>query len=334
MELFSELYGCYYAVVGEILREASAGGVSRPDIEQIVAHRAFDESGLHLIPRLLGGDWSLLAADGDGRFRSRLRHADLSTPLTALQKSWLKALLADARMRLFLTDGQLDAIAAWLADVPPLWSPEDFHTYDRALDGDPYADPAYRARFATVLAAIPRRAALAIGYRKGKGGVIYMHFVPTQLQYSAKDDKFRVIGRRLQPSGKATPYLLNMGRLTEAGPSTMIAPAWITPGETPPRNLHTGEVLLHIWPERNALERCMTQFAFYEKETWADLDGQGHFCRLRYPSDDASELLIRLLSFGPVVRVLAPEGFVAQMRERVANQAALAREAAARQLKE
>ena len=45
--------------------------------------------------------------------------------------------------------------------------------------------------------------------------------------------------------------------------------------------------------------------------------------RLWYQQDDEAEVLIRLLGFGPVVRVLGPEPFAALMRARVARQAAL-----------
>ena len=45
--------------------------------------------------------------------------------------------------------------------------------------------------------------------------------------------------------------------------------------------------------------------------------------RLWYQQEDQIEVLIRLLGFGPVVRVLGPESFVALMRERVRKQAAL-----------
>lgn len=323
MELFSELYGCYYAVVGRILHKAHESSISRADVQALVEQGAFSESVLHLLPRLLDGDWNLLSPDGEGGFRSVLRHANTETPITTLQKSWLKTLLADARMRLFLSDAQWQQVADWLCDVPPLWMPDAIHTFDCARDGDPYEDAQYRANFSALLAAIHQRTVLHLYYAKGKGGFLQMHFLPTQLQYSAKGDKFRVIGREIRPDGRANPYLFNVGRITGATPSPLKAPAWVQPGEVPRRNLRTSEVLLYIWPERNALERCMTQFAFYEKETWADPDGPGHFCRLTYHTDDESELLIRILSFGPVLRVLAPEAFVQLMRERIERQVQL-----------
>jgi predicted DNA-binding transcriptional regulator YafY len=64
----------------------------------------------------------------------------------------------------------------------------------------------------------------------------------------------------------------------------------------------------------------MMQFAFYDKETRPDEGGTGYRCRIHYDKRDETELLIRVLSFGPVVRVLGPQPFVAQVRRRVENQ--------------
>lgn len=319
MELFSEIYGCYYAVVGRILHAAFENGLTRADISQIVEEFAFAESGLHLMPRLLDGTWAVLREE-DGRWHSRMRHAQTGTPLTTLQKAWLKALLPDPRMRLFLSDAEIARQEAWLAEVPPLWQASDFHTFDAALDGDPYTDEGYRRHFALLLAAIREKTVLRARYRKGRDGETRMDFVPTHLQYSAKDDKFRVLGRMLSPEGRASPLLLNVARILALEPAERPAPAWML---TTPASLHkprADEVLLYIWPERNGLERCMTQFAFYEKETWADKTGSGHYCCIRYPRGEGTELLIRILSFGPVVRVLAPASFVEQVRQRVERQ--------------
>jgi predicted DNA-binding transcriptional regulator YafY len=64
----------------------------------------------------------------------------------------------------------------------------------------------------------------------------------------------------------------------------------------------------------------MLQFASWEKETEYDEQTGGYTCRIYYDGQDETELLIRILSFGPVVKVLGPEGFLAQVKERVLKQ--------------
>lgn len=46
-------------------------------------------------------------------------------------------------------------------------------------------------------------------------------------------------------------------------------------------------------------------------------------CRIWYDPADETELLIRILSFGPVIKVLGPKGFLDQVKERIRRQIAL-----------
>ena len=79
-------------------------------------------------------------------------------------------------------------------------------------------------------------------------------------------------------------------------------------------------VVLEISKERNALERCMLQFASFERQTEYDREQDRYKCRIWFNSDDETELLIRILSFGPVVKVLGPDHFLQQIKERIKRQ--------------
>ena len=77
------------------------------------------------------------------------------------------------------------------------------------------------------------------------------------------------------------------------------------------------ELLLH--DERNGLERVLLHFSHFEKET-RRLDQRLYQIRLRYDRADETELLIRILSFGPVLEVCSPPAFVDLVRQRIARQ--------------
>ena len=79
-------------------------------------------------------------------------------------------------------------------------------------------------------------------------------------------------------------------------------------------------VLLEISNERNALERTMLHFACYQKRTEKLGDSGKYLCRIYYSRDVETELLIQILSFGPVIKVLGPDNFLKQVRERVEMQ--------------
>ena len=71
--------------------------------------------------------------------------------------------------------------------------------------------------------------------------------------------------------------------------------------------------------ERNALERVMLHFSHLEKETRRLEDGR-YEVRLTYESEDETEILIRILSFGPMLEVVAPQDFRDKVRERIEKQ--------------
>lgn len=54
----------------------------------------------------------------------------------------------------------------------------------------------------------------------------------------------------------------------------------------------------------------MLQFANYEKHTEFDEESKCWICSIYYDKADETELLIDILSFGPVARVLEPEPFL------------------------
>ena len=79
------------------------------------------------------------------------------------------------------------------------------------------------------------------------------------------------------------------------------------------------ELVLEITDERNALERVMTHFSHFEKSV--EKIGDLHYrMTLTYDADDETELIIRVLSFGPMVKAVAPERFVQKIRERLKRQ--------------
>lgn len=319
MELFSEVYGCYYEVVAQILRAAP---LTRRQIEALVEARGYGESTLQLIPRLLDQNaWPLLERQ-DGQFHSRLKHPP-KLPVTVLERSWLKALLGDPRVRLFLTDGQLAHLTDALHDVEPLYQQEDFLYFDRYLDGDDYADPDYRRRFQTILTAMRERTFLRLAYAPPGSRPRLSDHRPLRLEYSSKDDKFRVYTVKAWHGNFQGYHILNLSRVRDAGPSAEHYDGRIDLEGWRARRRCPEPLLLRVTRARNGIERFMVEFSSYEKQSAYDEDTGICTVKLWYQRDDETEVLIRLLGFGPVIRVLGPERFVAQMRARVLRQSNL-----------
>ncbi len=301
--LFSEVYGSYFRVVADILAQAADGALTADRLTAIVRERAFAESTLSIPAALQSGDWPLL----DTNFRPVIRHRP-TVPLTTLQKRWLKALLEDPRIALFEPD------TAGLEDVEPLYRQNVFVIFDQYADGDPYEDPNYVACFRTVLKAIREKRRLRIHFHGHTGTRRSLMCIPYRLEYSAKDDKFRL----LATTEMRRPNTVNMARMCSCELlDTYGAQTAALPGE------RMEEITLLLHDERNGLERVLLHFSHFEKET-LKLDDQLYQIKLRYDRDDETELLIRVLSFGPVLEVKAPTEFILLMKARIRKQIACA----------
>jgi hypothetical protein len=319
MELFSEIYSTYYHAVERLLREAYSKPLTSKDMQVILTDSAFSESAYQMLPKLQSGDWPVIKDRGNG-FTSLLS-LPLDLPLTRLQLCWLKSVLRDKRIRLFFDEDELIEIDNMFADIPVLFNQEDFFVFDLAKDGDPYMNDDYRRHFRIFLNAINKKAPIAAQYEGGKGRRLNSVFWPYKIEYSSKDDKFRALCYRHHGFRKVK-CILNLGRVVSVHMAHVVDNIAADIQEHHPAE-RFGEVILEITKERNALERCMIQFAHYEKRTEYDESTNRYTCVIKYNIIDESELVIRVLSFGPTIKVLGPERFLQEIKQRVDRQTML-----------
>ena len=299
--IFSEIYGSYFKAVSAILGKAVDGALTKQELTRTVLENAFGESLVAIPVKLTDGSWPLLTED----FGTPLHHAP-RTPLTTLEKQWLKALLLDPRVRLF------EPSEEGLEDVEPLFTPDRFVYFDRYTDGDDYADPRYVEHFRTILRAMREKRKLRVRFHGHRGNRQSYLCIPYRLEYSSKDDKFRLI-----TGYKGKVLTVNLSRID----SVQLLDPWEENEYRPPREREK-TLVMELYDARNALERTMLHFSDLEKET-EKLEEKRYRITLHYRQGDETEILIRILSFGPVLKVLEPEGMVAQIRERLAKQTAL-----------
>ena len=67
----------------------------------------------------------------------------------------------------------------------------------------------------------------------------------------------------------------------------------------------------------------MVEFSAYEKSSEFDDKTEKCTATIFYSKDDETEVLIKILSFGPTIRVTSPPSFIRLIRERINKQAKL-----------
>lgn len=310
--LFHEVYGSYYQTVSKILTRAVQGNLTKKDISKIVEKYAFAESWSNLTASLLNGNWPFL---DEGMGTELIYEPEM--PLTTLQKRWLKTMLADPRIRLFLDPEDVTG----LEDVEPLFRQEDIYVYDRYADGDPYENKSYIGNFRMILKAIREDHWLEITQRNRWGTEITRKVKPLYLEYSPRDDKFRLHSAGTAEHVWPGTIQTNLERVQSCQITDYDAPWQLIPAET-----QKAELILS--DRRGVLDRFMRLFCWLKKVT-VPLDEKDEVMRyhvtLYYEKTDEPELVIRLLSMGPDIEILSPETLRQETIRRVRRQAELFR---------
>lgn len=250
-------------------------------------------------------------------------------PLSIIEKMWLKSIYLNPRIELFIED---DFPKPKLRDVEPLFGWSDFVLFDQYTDGDPFKDKHYRNIFQKVLKAVHKKSRLEIQFRKpdntvsfssdgtyeieSKAGIGKLYIDTKHLEYSERDNKFRLIGN----NPRFGRNMVNIASIVECRevekrkiPNTKFHNAQSD-------NAFQSEVIFELSDSNNVLERFLLNFSHYEKRQEYMKESGKYRIIITYDKADETDLLIRTLSFGPYVEVLEPSDFVELIRKRLRKQ--------------
>lgn len=297
--VFNEIYGAYYKAVARIIKKSQEHKLTRRELESIISENAFSESVVNIEDAIISQRWQLINTDGTTPIQN-----NPTMPLSDIEKSWLNAIANDKKVKLFE-----DEIKTF-DDVKPLFKNEDIVYFDQCADGDPYENGEYIKNFRLILDAIRHKYLLDIKLKTRKGYIKRSIIKPLKLEYSQKDNKFRLIGIE-----NNMQTIINLARILSCEEYL---------GDYDKSNYIKAEikketVYLEVLDKRDAMQRALLHFADFEKEAKRKEDNN-YTIMIKYDKDDEMELLIRILSFGPMIKVVSPDRFVELIKERLINQ--------------
>lgn len=321
MNIFSEIYGTYFRIAAKLLENEVT---DEKTVRETVQREGFRDSVLFLPQKLIPGseDWGLFSRGTEGELRRITKNAPVKV-LTKLQKMWLKAKLSDPRIRLFMDDETIAGLNWKLADVSPLYTPSHFRVTDRYADSDDYLNERYISNFRNALKAVKRRSIMYIEFISGHGNRVSGKFVLLKMEYSPKNDKFRAYCYLLRNDKIKSSGLINIGRITHIVDTGRIFRTPVSLDDYFSSRKCSSPAVIRVTTSRNGVERFMLEFASYEKHTVRDLETGEYTVELWYDRYDETELLIRLLSFGPVIEIMGPPHLREQAKQRILRQAEL-----------
>lgn len=321
MKIFSEIYGAYFRTTEKILAE---GIITREKITELIRENAFRDSVLFIPDRIIpdsnnNSSWGLLKKTSDHKFASVLKNPPHPV-MTSLQKRWIKTILADSKFCLFMDDSEISALKLKLENEEPLYDSENIFSFDRFSDGDDFSNPLYRKNFRNILEALKLNEIIKITFVTSRGKRICAPVLPVSIEYSAKNDCFRflcsviksnTLYKRIVIKASSVQNTEKTGKIFSGKPDTE---KYFSESrcDTP--------VTVEVSDERNGIERFMMEFASYEKYSIFDLGTGKCTVSIWYDKQDEIELLVTLLSFGPVLEIKGPENFRKQAADRVKSQ--------------
>lgn len=308
--LFSEIFGCYYKVITEIVNNSP---LSVDEIVKIINKNGFAESNFHLLPKL---ETLPFIEKRDGKYYSLLKNK-IKMPMTDIEKAWIKAISQDPKFELFADDYDKSK----LVDKESLYEQEQFKYYDKYSDGDDFENSYYKKFFKKINSAMETSTTVKIVYQSPKRDKITIgNYIPLKFEFSSKDDKFRFYAARII-NGKIEDYVcLNMGRVLDVRNSKEIFKSKLNLENHIDKFNCEEPVIVEIYDERNAIERFMVEFSTYRKNS--EFDDEKQICKTKiyYRKTDETEVLIKLLSFGPTLKVLGSERFLNLFKYRIQRQ--------------
>lgn len=299
--IFNEVYSAYYKAVKEMLKYAAKNELNKELIYKIINEVAFEESSLSIVPSIEKEEWQVITSE----LKTPIKN-DPSLCLTGIERAWIKTVLRDPRAVLFNSEKETKEK---ISDEEILFSEEDTVFFDRYTDGDDYASEEYIANFKTILRGLKEKKKLRISFISGKGLVKKGLYTPIKIEYSDKEDKFRLICKV-----NGTLYTVNIARIVNCGLSNESFSDKVKGLE-----LSLKTVVFDIINERKTLERAMMKFSHYKKEV-EKIGDNTYRVVLEYDKYEETDMLIQLMSFGSYINVISPIKIKKEISKRLKRQ--------------
>ena len=207
---------------------------------------------------------------------------------------------------MFMNDKTVQAIETEVENILPLWEPETVKYFDQNKESDPFENPNYRNLFQTILKAINTKQYLHLVYGRKNFSTIY---TPIHLDYSQKDDTFRLFVKEIK-------YPINLRNIKECNITT----------ESPTSEEESTEyetLKVEIFDNTKAhyhFNRAIRQFSYFKKSCKKTEKNNTYEMSVDYDKSDESEIVIKVLMFGPNMKVLAPQSVIDDIKQRVTRQ--------------
>ena len=309
--IFNEVFSTYYTVLREIINSKP---MDTKELQTFIKARGSDESNLFLLDNF--NKLSFLE-EINGKWQSKLE-GKLEQPFTNLEKSWLKAIISDPKIKLFADEYEINILDSMLGDVEPLFDWSFFHYFDQNSENIDFTNKEYIYKFRLLKKAIEEEKSVILDYTNIWNENYVEETIPLKIEYSLKSDKFRLLGVRFR-KGKKELKAYNINQINK------IVDIKEYSNKSIDRNPYADEyceepVTVVVHNMRGAVMRFMIEFSTYKKESTFDDETGECTTTFYYHTEEKHEIINKILSFGVSVKVLSPSTVIEEIKARIKKQ--------------
>lgn len=329
--IYESIANSYLICYDHILREMEDQAYSedelrsliRANVEKYAYRRTAQENRYITLEGML--EDRLIFQDEEKRYVSSFGRLSYR-PFTACELSWMRTILDDPKMSIFLTDDEIGTLRHVLgASAQKLYDRNTYRIIGTCSDADPFGEKTYREHFQTLMNAIRHRQMLSICYiTKSQSALKTVELLPLRLEFSRLRNKFSLYG--MSCDGRVWIIRLSTIQSVQRAAPNVTLPLEAISWKACERALTVPDeeaLDVIVSTEVNALERFMLEFQVYRKES--RYHSENKLCRVRiwYYRTDCAEMIAKLLRFGKAIEVLGPPHIRSAILQRVQRQHAL-----------
>ena len=298
--MYHEIYGKYYELIRNLL---NAGPKTEKEINDYIRNNGFDESFLYLNADTLVKTYNLFEKK-DKLYYPKTKNK-IPQLLTTEQKEWISLMLQDEKSILFLND-QEHKENLLKFNNQPLYNKEDYIYKFQDLDKDNINSKTISI-FKAILYAIKNNKDLKLTFISSKKNITYKTVSPYKIEYSMQDQKFRLLAIEYRNS---IPTRLIRIRLSSIK-KFLIFPRIkeIDYNDYLNKELLKEPLIIEVYPIYNGIERVFIELSNFKRESIYDKERNCSIMKIYYEKVDELQLVLKMLSFGKVVKILS-DGFI------------------------
>ncbi len=298
--MYHEIYGKYYQIIFELLNSKPK---TEREINDYIREKGYEESFLYLDAERLVNDYHLFEKRGNVYYPKTINK--IPQVFTNEQKSWIFTMLFDEKSKLFLSNNAINQYKETLND-DVLYTNEEYQYLFQDKDVD-IISPKFAGLFKIIQKAIADNMNLHLTFISSHKNYTHKLVAPMKIEYSMQDQKIRLIAieyRNKQPKRMIRIRLSNV-----IGYRVVNRDAEIDFEYFKNKELSLEPLIIEVYPVLNGIERVFIELSNYKREAIYDKERNLSIMKIYYEKADEMDLVLKMLSFGKVVKVVS-DGFI------------------------